>query len=213
MNCREVRELMSPLIDGELPADDWAGAQEHLARCDACSRRARFEADFHGTLRKHLTAGPAPARVVAGVRERLGTEFPRRPRWRRWVLHPAAGYSLAAALLLALVLPLTIAPSSGTGVPGIRGVAAQDLQGSVVCVECERAGLGADEQRRCRTFTHHAGIRTHDGQVWTLANLGAGARLAAEPELRGVSVRFEGTFYPSIRTVDVSRFELLAGAS
>jgi hypothetical protein len=214
MNCSEVRELVSPLIDGELPADDWARAQEHLDRCDTCRRRVRFESDFDSTLRRHLAVRPAPESVVQGARQRLAREFPRRRGvWTRLVLHPAAGYSLAAALLLVLVVPLGIGPALDTGLALPASVAAVSTEGHVVCIECERAGRSAEEQRRCRMFTHHPGIRTEDGRLWTLANLGAGARLGADPELRGAPVRFEGTLYPPIQTVDVTQFEVLPGAS
>ncbi|MEE9125539.1 MAG: hypothetical protein V3U11_00205, partial [Planctomycetota bacterium] len=83
----------------------------------------------------------------------------------------------------------------------------------VVCVECEHVHRSPEEQRRCRMLTHHSGIRTLDGKVWTLANLGAGAKLAAQRDLRGAQVRFQGTLFPSIETVHVTQFEAVPGVS
>ena len=202
MTCGDVRELMSPFLDGELAASEWLAVQEHLSDCEGCRRRTGFESDFDCTLRQHLAAPPAPASVAQSVRRRLQHEFPvRASPWVRVVLHPAAGYALSAALRLDTPEPAPLAHSSVA------------LQGRVVCVECEHAHRSAQEQRRCRLLTHHSGIRTLDGKVWTLANLGAGAKLAAQPDLRGAQVRFQGRLFPSIQTVDVTQFEVVVGAS
>lgn len=214
MTCSDVRELMSPFLDGELPASEWLAVQEHLSGCETCRRRTGFESDFDCTLRQHLAVPPPPDSVAQGVRRRLQHEFPvRASPWIRVVLHPAAGYAVAAALLLVLALPLS--PTSRLDAPGPappmhRSVA---LQGRIVCVQCEHVHRSAQEQRRCRMPTHHSGIRTLDGKVWTLANLGAGAKLAAQPDLRGTQVIFHGTLFPSIQTVDVTQFEVVSGAS
>jgi hypothetical protein len=205
---------MIPFLDGELAVSELLAVQEHLADCEVCRRRTDFECDFDRTLRQQLAVSPAPASVVQGVRHRLQREFPvRASTWIRVVLHPAAGYSLAAALLLALVLPL--GPTAWLDAPEPAPPAHNSvaLQGRVVCVECERVDRSAEEQRRCRMLTHHSGIRTPDGKVWTLANLGAGAKLAAQPDLRGAQVRFRGTLFPSIRTLDVTQFEVVSGES
>ncbi len=214
MTCSDVRELMSPFLDGELAASEWLAVQEHLSDCEACRRRTGFESDFDCTLRQHLAVPPAPASVVQGVRRRLQHEFPvRASTWIRVVLHPAAGYALAAGLLLALVLPLGPTARLDAPEPAPPAHSSVALQGQVVCVECEHVHRSAEEQRRCRMLTHHSGIRTLDGKVWTLANLGAGAKLAAQPDLRGAQVRFQGTLFPSIQTVDVTQFEVISGAS
>jgi len=210
MTCNDIRELTSPFLDGELVASEMLAVQEHLSDCEACRRRMRFESDFDCTLRQHLAVPEAEDSVVQGVRRSLLHEFPvRKARWVRLVSHPAAGYAVAAALLLALVLPLGPTAWLGALAPAPRAYNSVALQGRVVCVECEHAHRSPQEQRRCRMLTHHSGIRTPDGMVWTLANLGAGAELSAQPDLRGAQVRFQGTLFPSIQTVDVTQFEVL----
>lgn len=214
MTCSDVRGLMSPFLDGELAASEWLAVQEHLSDCEACRLRSGFESDFDCTLRQHLAVPPALASVVQSVRHRLQQEFPvNASTWIRVVLHPAAGYALAAALLLALVLPL--GPTARLDVPEPAPPAHNSvaLQGRVVCVECELVHRSVEEQRRCRMLTHHSGILTPDGKVWTLANLGAGAKLAAQRDLRGAQVRFQGTLFPSIETVHVTQFEAVPGVS
>lgn len=214
MICRGVRELTSPFLDGELTVSEWLGVQEHLSHCEACRRRMRFESEFDRTLRQHLAVPAVSTSVVHGVRRRLQYEFPvRAASWVRLVFHPATGYALAASLLLALLLPVGPAVRLGALAPAPQAFHSVALQGQVVCVECEHGHRSPQEQRRCRMLAHHSGIRTLDGKVWTLANLGAGAKLAAQPDLRGAQVRFHGTLFPSIQTVDVTQFEVVSGSS
>ncbi len=207
MNCSDVKKQIDSAVDGELSPGAWLLIQEHLAGCVACERRSRFAFGFDRTLRQHLPVQTAPADLVVRVRESLAAMRGSR-RWRvgRLLLHPLAGYAVAAVLLVAMVLPVTWPGLQGLW-PTVTSVVA--LTGTVVCVECEQAHRSAEEQRQCRMFLHHSGLRVPDGTVWTLANLGAGARLAARPDLRGSPVRFQGTLYPAIQTVDVAAFELV----
>jgi anti-sigma factor RsiW len=41
MRCDRVRTLLSPYVDGELPAAQSARVADHLAACDACTAEAR----------------------------------------------------------------------------------------------------------------------------------------------------------------------------
>lgn len=214
MTCSDVRALTSAFLDGELAANERLTVQQHLSGCEACRRRMRFEFEFDSTLRQHLPVRSMPTSVLQGVRRRLLHEFPvRASSWVRVALHPAAGYALAAALLLALVLPLGPSTWLGAARTALQAQHPVASQGRVVCVECERGQRSPQQQRRCRMLTHHPGIRTLDGLVWTLANLGAGAELAAQPDVRGAQVRFQGTLFPSIQTVAVTQFELLSDVS
>ena len=207
MNCSDLKGQIDPHVDGELSLGEWFLVQEHLAGCPTCERRSRFAFGFERTLRQHLPVQAAPANLVVRVRERLaGLEDSSRWQLGRLLLHPMSGYAVAAVLLVAMVLPL-----AGVGLPHLLPPSASEVAeiGTVVCVECDQAHRSAEEQKQCRAFLHHTGIKTSDGRTWNLANLGAGVQLAGRLDLRGSRVRFQGTLYPEIQIVDVSDFELV----
>lgn len=68
IRCTEVLADLSDYLDGELPDEQAARIEGHLAGCDWCER---FGGDFGAAvraLRQRLAAPPAPP---AGVHERL----------------------------------------------------------------------------------------------------------------------------------------------
>ena len=44
--CEHCEEVMQPYIDGELTETERLEAEAHLASCDYCARRYRFEEDL-----------------------------------------------------------------------------------------------------------------------------------------------------------------------
>lgn len=111
MTCETAVELMSAALDNELPAEEKAQLDRHLAQCDHC--RALFDelSAIHAAC-EGLDAAPPPA-----LRENILNNLPSQhktaakviPIWRRW------GAMAAAFALIALAawrLPRSIfAPS------------------------------------------------------------------------------------------------------
>ncbi len=94
-------DLLSGLLDGELPAADAAAAHQHLVVCPACSR----EYDDVRTVRSWVRALP-PAEPPAGFYEHILRDEPSRgrpvfgaPSLRRKVM----GFAASAAAAVALV--------------------------------------------------------------------------------------------------------------
>jgi anti-sigma factor RsiW len=61
--CLECEERMQPYIDRVLDESEVAEAKRHLAACDECERRYRFEADLRVFIRE-AAAEPMPPELV-----------------------------------------------------------------------------------------------------------------------------------------------------
>lgn len=105
MECREVRELYSPWLDGELSSSEAQAMREHLDECAACRAELALWEKLSLSLKDIKEEVPAPQGFSAGVMARiqeLETPVVKRRRWwpdltwKQWV----AG--VAAAALLAL---------------------------------------------------------------------------------------------------------------
>jgi len=121
MNCADMLELESALLDGELGAGDSRAAQAHLAQCARCQARFKQLQAASISLRSSLEYFRAPAslRSRIGAQIRPATHSPRpatRPGpgvlrlplsswWQGW----AGGLAMpAVAALLALTVGLRI---------------------------------------------------------------------------------------------------------
>ncbi|MCL6450137.1 MAG: DUF4349 domain-containing protein [Acetobacteraceae bacterium] len=129
MNCREVRDLLSPFVDGALDASRSGAVEQHLGSCAAC--RAELEA-LRGAvaLVKKLEAPAPPPQFVFQVQAALQREFFRRtsrrgalswysalPRWAQGLA--AAAAVLAVGVALASLVNLAGGPGAALG-PGVE---------------------------------------------------------------------------------------------
>lgn len=90
MNCQQARDLLSLYVDGELPATERSGLEEHLERCEDCRcelEELRALVDALGSLPEE----PLPT----GFGERLHARLVRRS-WRA-VVAPSLGRLLPAS--------------------------------------------------------------------------------------------------------------------
>ena len=67
-DCADCEQLLQPYLDRELTEPERAEAEEHLAACDRCRRRYRFEAELRRFVR---TATSEP--MTAELRDRLAS--------------------------------------------------------------------------------------------------------------------------------------------
>ena len=105
MECGEVREEFSALIDGELASEQRRAVEAHLTQCSGCLR----ELDRIKRI-DVLYRGLAPQTAPIGFEESINTilaasETRRRPRMRLW---PRLLPVVAAAALLLVVLGATV---------------------------------------------------------------------------------------------------------
>jgi anti-sigma factor RsiW len=99
-----VVERLSAYLDGEVPADERQAMAGHLRDCDTCARRLEEIAAVDAAVRE-LPAEPPAGYLdgfAASVRRRLERQSPRVRRLPVWT------WAVAAALVLAVVTPLTL---------------------------------------------------------------------------------------------------------
>jgi len=111
MSCRQVGVSIDTFLDGELPREQTLDVEQHLAGCDACTERVRFETALRTSLRHAVAAdgliSPGFEARLSGAlraeRERILEAAPTAPtqsRFRRGAFVPLL---LAAATTLSFV--------------------------------------------------------------------------------------------------------------
>jgi mycothiol system anti-sigma-R factor len=60
--CAHCEEMMQPYLDHVLTDDEMASAEAHLAECEQCRRRYKFEESLRIFVRKAATE-PMPAEL------------------------------------------------------------------------------------------------------------------------------------------------------
>jgi anti-sigma factor (TIGR02949 family) len=68
-DCEKCEEQMQPYLDRELSDAERAEAERHLAGCDYCSRRYRFEVQLRMFVRQATVSEP----MAPELRERLAS--------------------------------------------------------------------------------------------------------------------------------------------
>ena len=101
MNCNEIRELISCMLDHELNAEDSAVVAEHLAECPECMRA--FEA-FHTISLSLEELEDVPAGFTEDVMSRIhGSAKPKENPRRFGIFRFAALAATAACLALVMM--------------------------------------------------------------------------------------------------------------
>ncbi len=96
MDCREVKDRLSPYLDGELPTELARQIAHHLAGCEVCQRELAALTRLDAALGR--LQAPVPPALAEAVLTRLARR--RRPWWR--------SLALAASLVLGIVLGGTL---------------------------------------------------------------------------------------------------------
>ncbi|MBI4527035.1 MAG: zf-HC2 domain-containing protein [Deltaproteobacteria bacterium] len=110
MNCEEVRELITALVDDELSPAERPVITSHLATCPKCESVYEQEQ----VVKRAVAIAGSSVRAPAGLRERILADrrsFPRvraSRHWKKvlWPAVPALRPVLAAALIFVLALPV-----------------------------------------------------------------------------------------------------------
>jgi hypothetical protein len=111
MNCGEAQELITALVDGELLESDRESLTTHLAGCHRC----QFSVEAERGFKQSLQGSAMRLHVPDKLRDRIASDpriFPNKSEpakiWQRYfqAMHHLARPALAAAVLLAIILPV-----------------------------------------------------------------------------------------------------------
>ncbi len=91
-------EALAGFAAGSLPTDEAARIQAHVAACGVCDSLVESLHEFDEPV---TATPPGWAPTERRLRARV---FPK-PRWWRWVLHPAVAYGIALAAVIVAVIP------------------------------------------------------------------------------------------------------------
>jgi len=181
MSCLELGARLHPYVDGELPVEETAAADAHVAACPSCASLVRRERAFRRLLRQQPRES-APAelrtRVVSGVRREA------RRAWRRrawWLATPALA---AAAVIVALLLPFWRAPA-----PLVADLVDKHIAYAQLDRPAELASTDRDEV--AAWFRQRAGLRVTVPDYSPSGIHLIGARLADAHERRAAYLLYE----------------------
>jgi len=201
LTCGTFRQWLFHFQADEVSEADRAALQAHLDACPGCARRFEVEESLLRGVKTRLRRDALPPALEARVRRALADEA--RSAGAPWFRRPAFA-AAAAALLLALVLVPGLLPRGFSGAAATGGVTTVRAEWIVVDLDCDRAGVPYDAQRRCNHPRHYNVLRAGDGSYWNIGLDGApGRALFVARELRGHRMRVEGRYYPGIRTLQV----------
>jgi anti-sigma factor RsiW len=111
MSCRQVAVSIDTFLDGELPPEQTIDVEQHLAGCDACMERVRFENALRTSLRRAVTGdglmSPGFEARLSGAlraeRERILEAVPSAPKQNRFRRAAVLPLLLAAATTFSFV--------------------------------------------------------------------------------------------------------------
>src|SRR5262245_40551739 len=107
-DCKQISELITPYVDGELADVSKAGVERHVAACPPCRSRLVSERSARAALRRCADSitTPLPPGLQSRCEALLDGAASRRTRWQR--LRP---FGLGAAVAAAAVVAVIIATS------------------------------------------------------------------------------------------------------
>lgn len=156
MNCRNARNRMDALLDGELGTEETATLRVHLRACPTCTARLVEAETLRPLVRRALQRHPVPAGLAADLRRRLARE--RRPA-RPWWGALAAGVAVIATGLgwwLHAVLPPSTTTLAKDSERYVYHVNNSDRADTVL--QNIRFHLEARPQARFVVVTHNEGV-------------------------------------------------------
>lgn len=114
MNCREISELISEYIDGQLGDIPRREFESHIEACESCAAEVASTKQMLSSLGS-LSSQRCPVDMWQRVRAEVRTVPPRSTPWWRWILRPAVAapaFALAASLAVFLVWPSADIPQA-----------------------------------------------------------------------------------------------------
>jgi mycothiol system anti-sigma-R factor len=180
MNCVDVEARLHPYVDGELPIEQMAATDAHVAACAACAALVQRENVFRRLLRQQPRESAPPelrARVAGTVRQ----EARRAGRRVSWLAAPALA---AAAVIVGLLVPVWREPAPLVADLVNKHIAYAQLERPAELASTDRDEIAAWFQQR-------AGLRVTVPDYSPSGIRLIGARLADAYERRAAYLLYE----------------------
>ena len=117
--CESFREQAQAYLDGDLPPEERARFDTHLAECSACRRSLAAYRTLFAALEEPAVPAP-PANFVGGILRRVGAARRRRAVWQ-------VGAAAAVAVAAAVALLLTWNDAAAGAVAGLANFGAREV--------------------------------------------------------------------------------------
>ena len=191
MEHKYWEERLHGYLDNELAPADHTAVENHINGCEKCAANLSY---FKG-LKKRVNSYKDSVEIPEAVQERISKLFLRKKNPIRRFLVPAAGLALAAALVLALILPQTLNQTY---------LFIEDVvKGHLVCHDCsiaDKAGLA--KFALCQDG-HRLGLATADGALWRIACDSVGKDVVSDLKLIGKQVEIRGKILQTERLIRI----------
>ncbi len=168
-------------IDNELAPADFTAVQDHVNSCEECTTQVRYIQAMKGCLKKHADSVEMPKAVCERIDNLFAKKRKRRTARKFW--YAGGGLALAAAIVLALLIP--------TGSVDYR-FQAKELTGTVDCHDCMLAKLADLQDMTLCKDGHRLGLLDESGNLWRIAADDEGRAIIKDFALVGHKVRLIG---------------------
>lgn len=204
MDCGSFRSSIHDFQADEMPEAERGEAEEHLSACADCARALEIEDGFLRALKARLPRAEPPPGLEQRIRAALREEAPD-PAAPAWYRTPWFAAAAAAVLLALLLVPGLGRPLDGGWSPAGGVVQVEGMEVMVVDLDCDRAGMSVEYQRRCADRHHVNALKTADGRYWHISpDHKEYGKLIADPEMRGRRLVVDGDYYPGINTLRIT---------
>jgi hypothetical protein len=203
MDCARFRRSIHDYQADEISELEREAFEGHRDACPDCARALEVEEGFLRGLRARLPRAEAPPGLEQRVRAALREEAPD-PAATAWYRRPWLAAAAAAVLLALLIVPGLGRPPGGRWSPASGVVQVSGVEVMVVDLDCDRAGMSIEYQRRCTAPYHVNALKTSDGKYWYISpDHEEYGRLIGDPRMRGRRLVVDGDYYPGINTLRI----------
>jgi len=211
-DCNHIRPRIAGYIDHEIDPNEVRLIKQHMDDCPECADEAAQQKQVKDAVHRYAAKATVPAPLRSRIRRVLDRHAHAFSFWEQirqlfqWQPVPAI---VTAGLLVIL-------PSLLTYWGTIREVDAVQvrpamtearLEGEVICVDC--ALLIQAHETPIHDASHHLGLRTTDGSIWSILPNQKGHELIEKAGKLRQHVKVEGQVFPRMNYVQVKGYSFL----
>jgi anti-sigma factor (TIGR02949 family) len=216
-DCNHYSPFISGFIDGELKPSERYEVKAHLDDCPNCNKQYLNEKKLKKLVKERVPTVKAPNYLHRRIRRQLVRKGDRPRFWE--LVHSLFVYRpLAASVALALVAFLVVYPTfqmggnpfgrSSEDRESAETVEDVELQGQIVCLDCEFLSLSHEKGSHDATM-HRLGLRSKDGTIWSFVHTNTTHDLLFNESFIRKNVSVSGKLFNKSRYIYVKNYKLL----